>query len=158
MLLVDDSVGNRLPFAPENIRHIVVSRADPCAVGISPVAGLLHPTNADDERGVEVTCGEGGAPLLVPISPGLYRQLSIVASRPLELGETVTFWGPGVLAFDGDRERVLAAGRSARLWVERSGPRVIDVRATLEEAARRGCYADGRHWHDHRTSVSSTCC
>ncbi len=156
--LVNDSLGNRLPYEPGKIRRIVVSRAEPCAVGISPVAGLLHPTGADDERGVEVVCGEDGPPLLAPISPGLYCQLGIVSSREVPLGETITVTGPGLLAFDGDRERSLAPGQRAKIWIERSGPRVIDVPSALREAAHRGSYRDGRVWRDHRTSVSSTCC
>jgi predicted polyphosphate/ATP-dependent NAD kinase len=156
--LVDDSTGNRLPYEPANIRRILVSRAEPCAVGISPIAGLLHPTTAEDDRGVEVTCGAVGAPLLVPISPGLYTELGVVSSRELPLGERVEVAGPGLLAFDGDRERDLAPGQGASLWVERSGPPVIDVPAALREAARRGSYREGRPWRDHRTSLSSTCC
>ena len=156
--LVDDSTGNRLPYEPAKIRRIVVSRAEPCAVGISPIAGLLHPTSAADDRGVAVACGAAGAPLLVPISPGLYTELGVIDSRELKLGERVELSGPGLLAFDGDRERDLAPGQGASLWVERSGPRVIDVPAALREAARRGSYREGRPWRDPRGSASSTCC
>lgn len=156
--LVDDSLGNRMPYDAAKIRRVVVSRAEPCAVGVSPVAGLLHPVGAAEDAGVEVRCGVGGAPLLVPISPGLYTEMEIEGARQLAFGEAVEVVGPGLLAFDGDRERALAPGQKARIWVERSGPYVIDVPATLAEAARRGSYRDGRHWHDHRTRVSSTCC
>ena len=156
--LVDDSTGNRLPYDPDKIRRLLVSRAEPCAIGISPIAGLLHPTTEAEERGVDVVCGAGGAPLLVPISPGLYTELGIIDSRPVELGERVEVTGPGLLAFDGDRERDLADDQTAWLWVERSGPCVIDVPATLAEAARRGSYREGRTWRDHRSSVASTCC
>ena len=156
--LVEDSTGNRLPYEPAKIRRIVVSRAEPCAVGISPIAGLLHPTTEADDRGVAVACGEAGGPLLVPISPGLYTELGVIDSRELKLGERVELTGPGLLAFDGDRERNLAEGQAASLWVERSGPRVIDVPATLREAAQRGSYREGRPWRDHRGSASSTCC
>jgi hypothetical protein len=156
--LVDDTLGNRMPYDTTKIRRVVVSRAEPCAVGISPVAGLLHPVPAAEDAGVEVHCLPGGDPLLVPISPGLYTEMAIAGSRKLALEEEVVIEGPGLLAFDGDRERVLAPGQKARVWVERTGPIVIDVPATLREAARRGSYRDGRHWHDHRTNLSSTCC
>jgi len=156
--LVDDSTGNRLPYEPAKIRRIVVSRAEPCAVGISPIAGLLHPINAADDRGVVVACGAAGSPLLVPISPGLYTELGVTGSREVMLGERVEITGPGLLAFDGDRERDLAAGQSASLWVERSGPRAIDVAAALREAAGRGSYREGRPWRDHRGTAASTCC
>ncbi len=156
--LVDDSLGNRMPYEPRSIRRVVVSRAEPCAVGVSPIAGLLHPVTASDDAGVEVVCDPDAPPLLVPISPGLYAQLGIRGSRILELDEEVVVEGPGLLAFDGDRERALERGQRARLRVERTGPRVIDVGATLREAASRGCYRDRPHWHDHRTRVSSGCC
>jgi predicted polyphosphate/ATP-dependent NAD kinase len=156
--LVEDSTGNRLPYEPDKIRCILVSRAEPCAVGISPIAGLLHPMSAAADRGVVVACGAAGAPLLAPISPGLYSEIGVLDSREVSLGERVEVCGPGLLAFDGDRERELARGQRAWLWVERSGPRVIDVPAALCEAARRGSYREGRPWSDHRKSVSATCC
>ena len=55
--------------------------------------------------------------------------------------------GPGLLAFDGDRERTLAPGQRARLRVTRSGPHVIDPERALAAAAARGWF-EGRHFHD----------
>ena len=156
--LVDDILGNRMPYEPAKIRRVVVSRAEPCSVGISPVAGLLHPVSADTDGGVEVACRPDGDPLLVPISPGLYTQIGIDASRPIALDEEVVIEGPGLLAFDGDRERELAEGQKARVTVERNGPWVIDVPSALREAAQRGSYRGDHHWHDHRTSASTSCC
>lgn len=159
--LVDDHLGNRMPYEPRNLRRVVLSRAEPCAVGISPIGGLLHPTGQEDERGVEVVCcalaDAPGAPLLVPISPGLYSNVGIASSRELPLGEVVLIRGPGLLAYDGDREYELAPGQIARLRVERAGPRVIDVGRALAIAARNGSFRDGRHWHDNRTT-GGTCC
>ena len=43
-----------------------------------------------------------------------------------------------MLAFDGERERVMKAGQRAKLAVRRDGPRVIDIEATLKAAARDG--------------------
>jgi hypothetical protein len=156
--LVGDATGNRMPYDPAKIRRLVVSRAEPCGVGISPIAGLLHPLGADEDGGVEVECDAAGDPLLVPIAPGLYAEIGIVASRRLAPGERVTLRGPGLLAFDGDRERDLAPDQEAHLWVERSGPRVIDVPAALRRASDNGSYREGRPWHDHRAKLSDGCC
>jgi hypothetical protein len=162
VLLVNDNTGNRLPYDPACIRRIVLSRAEPGAIGISPIGGLLHPTGSEDERGVEVECGAGAdaaAPLLrVPISPGLYSEIAVVRSRELALGQRVEVCGPGLLAFDGDRERELAPGQRAWLRVERSGPRVIDVELALRCAAECGSFRDGRPWRDSRSAGSSSCC
>jgi hypothetical protein len=150
-LLVDDAVGNYMPFEPRKLRRLVLARAEPTAVGMSPIGGLLHPCGDADESGVEVTCGapDGeGRSLLAPVSPGLFRPVRIVASRRLPLGEPVHVEGPGVLAFDGDRERTLAPGQRATLSVRREGPRVIDIEAALSRAAREGAFLDREHWHD----------
>lgn len=163
-LLVDDAVGNYMPFDPERIRRVVLSRAEPTAVGTSPIGGLLHPCGSDDEFGVEVVCvapgTPGGRPLLCPISPGLFRPVHVAGVRRLELSERVKVEGPGVLAFDGDRERFLAPGQAAHLAVTRDGPRVIDVDRALTIAAREELFLDRGHWHDAFDTASGDvdCC
>jgi hypothetical protein len=151
VLLVDDAVGNCMPFDTARIRRVVLARSEPGAVGSSPIGGLVAPCGAEDDAGVEVTCvgaDDGGRPLLVPIAPGLYRPVRVTAVRRLRLGERVVVKGPGVLAFDGDRERWLASGQEARLRVVREGPLVVDVGRALTRAAREGVFLDRSHWHD----------
>jgi hypothetical protein len=148
--LVGDSPGNLLPFDAEHLRALVLARAEPQAVGLSPVGGLLLPCGAADEGGVWLRCDAPRAlrtTLLAPLSPGLYRRVGVVAHGPLAPGERLAVVGPGLLAFDGDRARELAPGQRAWLRVERSGPRVIDPALALAAAARSGWFAD-RHWHD----------
>ena len=159
--LVDDHLGSLLPFDPRSMRRLVVSRALPHAVGMSPVGGLLHPCDADEDAGVLVECtasdGEG-RPLLAPISPGLYRRVHVRGSEKLALGERVEIEGPGLLAFDGDRERALAAGQKAWLRVERDGPFVVDPTRALSAGAAAGAYLDVAHWHDARAEGGIDCC
>lgn len=162
--LVDDHVGNLMPFDAQLIRRAVLARAEPAAVGVSPIGGLLEPSGVDDDFGVDVRCtgpeAASARPMLVPISPGLYRTVHVAGANRLALGEDVVVEGPGILAFDGDRERVLAAGQQARLRVVREGPRVIDVGRTLALAADRHLYLDPPHWHDTYDSPNKTfdCC
>jgi hypothetical protein len=150
-LVVDDSVGNFMPFEPAKLRRLVLARAEPAAVGMSPIGGLLHPCGDGDEFGVALVCGahgDGGRALLAPISPGLFRTVHVLDVRRIALGEAVTVEGPGVLAFDGDRERTLAPGQRAVLCVTRTGPRRIDVEGALARAAREGAFVGRAHWHD----------
>jgi hypothetical protein len=148
--LVGDSPGNLLPFDPVHLRALVLARAEPHAVGMSPIGGLLLPCGASDEFGVWLRCTGSRAverPLLAPVSPGLYRPVGVSAHGRLAPGEPLEVVGPGLLAFDGDRARELAPGQRAWLRVRRSGPHVIDPGLALAAAAARGWFA-GRHWHD----------
>ncbi|MGH0037957.1 MAG: NAD(+)/NADH kinase [Myxococcota bacterium] len=159
-LLEGDHPGNLLPFDLSLLRDLVLARAEPAAVGMSPIGGLLHPSGFDDDHGVRVRCtapGSGGTPLLVPASQGLYRTAHVRDARTLPLGEEVSIRGPGVLAFDGDRERVLAAGEEVRARVVRSGPCIIDVAATLDFAARHRLY-ENRPWHEDRSDTADLGC
>lgn len=105
---------------------------------------MLLPTGADDDAGVEVRLCPVGAlgarTVRAPLAPGTYADVGVEAWRSVALGEVVGVASPGVLAFDGDRRRVLVLGQRAQLRVERSGPRVIDVAATL------ACDAARHHW------------
>lgn len=150
-LLVGDLRGSLLPFHPDRIRHAVLARAVPASVGVSPIGGLLQPTGPDDEFGLAVECcprERGGRSLLVPISPGLYASVHVSRWRRVALEEEVHLEGPGVLAFDGDRERELGDGEVARARVVRDGPQVVDVEQTLALAAERGLFLDHRAWRD----------
>lgn len=150
--VVDDVIGNLMPFEPHQLRTLVLSRAEPASVGMSPIGGLLLPCTASDPFGVVVDCvkegGKGVRHLQVPISPGLYRPVHIAGIRRVEPGEWVEVTGPGLLAFDGDRERVLAPGQKARLRVEFSGPRVLDVEQALAQAAESEAFVGVRRFRD----------
>jgi hypothetical protein len=142
VLLRDDFVGNRMPFDPARIDRILLTVAAPASVGISPIGGLVTPVTREDDAGLLVRCNTGAEDRIVhvPISPGLYRDVRVGATDRVDAGVTVLFEGPGVIAMDGDREIRLDAGTTARLTVDRSGPRVLDVEATLAAAARDGLF------------------
>jgi hypothetical protein len=143
VLTADKVVGARTPFDPATLRTIVLTVADPAAVGISPIGGLVEPVGREDDEALVVHLAPvDGAKLVVsaPISPGLYEQVGIESCSVLALGETIELRGPGILAFDGDRRRVVVDGATIRLRVERDGPIVIDVPQAMAEAARVGAY------------------
>ena len=130
VVLEGDHVGSSVPFDPKHLRLVVLAIAEPASVGISPIGGLVHPVGRHEPGGVAVHLGEG-RPLDVPISPGHFVTVGIAAVTPLAEGQVVEAHGPVILAFDGDRRRTVPAGATARFHVERTGPRVIDVRAAL---------------------------
>ncbi|HEX7034170.1 MAG TPA: NAD(+)/NADH kinase [Pseudomonadales bacterium] len=145
-------VGARALLAPEHLRSALLTRADPAAVGMTAVGGLIDPLTDREDGGLLLQFGPDGEPLNAPIAPGYYRPVPIMAHRRIAMNQVVELEGPGVLAFDGERERVLKPGQRVRMCVERTGPWVIDVDATLNRAARRGSFrpAAGPRDHDER--------
>jgi len=138
VLVNERFVGSRALFDADALRVAVMTRAEPAAVGISSIGGLLHPVDAQTDGGLclRFSTQPGSGRLRAPIAPGLYQTIPIGSFAPLELEETVEVTGPGILAFDGERQRALAAGQRARLRITRTGPLVIDPARALRLAAQ----------------------
>lgn len=145
-VLVDERfVGSRALFDPAALRTAVLSRSEPASVGVSSIGGLVVPCGAADEGGVVLQFGPLGGPatdrtVRAPMAPGWYAEVGLTAARRLVDGEAVEVRGPAILAFDGERQRMLRDGQCATLRVCRSGPRVIDVARALQLGAERGVF------------------
>ncbi len=142
VLLLRDDTGNLLPYDPERIAAMVLTRAEPAAVGMSPIGGYLDPIGFSDECGLAVRCGSGRA-LHAPISPGLFGTVHVSSCERLAFGAVFKFVGPGIVAFDGDRVHTLIEGEVASVSVRRDGPPVIDVIRCIRLAAERGLFSGG---------------
>ena len=140
VLTAERFVGARALLEPELLRLALLTRADPAAVGMTAIGGLIAPLGAHADQGLLLTLGHGSAGVHAPIAPGLYATVRVASSRTMEFGEVVTVEGPGVLAFDGERERVLKPGQHAHLSIRRDGPWVIDAGAALARAAQSGAF------------------
>ncbi len=134
-------VGARALLAPETLQTALVTRADPAAVGMTSIGGLVQPLADADDGGLLVQLGGAdGSVVNAPIAPGYYRHVQVSEVRRVAFAETVEVSGPGVLAFDGERERALKPGQRATMSIHRSGPWVVDVAKTLMLAAEKGCF------------------
>jgi predicted polyphosphate/ATP-dependent NAD kinase len=140
VLSTERFVGARALLEADRLVLAVLTRADPAAVGMTAIGGLVRPTPAESPEGLLIELGDGGRPLDAPIAPGLYQTVRVRAARRLRTGEPVEVTGPGVLAFDGERERVLKPGQRAQLRLIADGPWVVDVRRALELGACRGAF------------------
>jgi len=137
----DRWVGSMELFDPDRLVLTVLARAEPASVGFSAVGGLLHPVRPADDAGLLVRFAPPAAAarrLRAPTAPGHHAALGIDEVRPLALDEAVELSGPCVLAFDGERRRVLGDGARAIVTVRRDGPWVIRPAAALELAATHG--------------------
>lgn len=133
-------VGSRAVLDPHAVRTVVACIASPSSTGLSSIAGRVHPLDRWAPGGVLIRLGPGGRRVRVPLSPGTFTTVEVTDVVALNDGERVSLRGPGVLAFDGERDRRIGADVELTAGVEFTGPLLIDVDATLIEAARRGLF------------------
>ena len=145
VLLERDHVGNLLPFDSGRLKQILLTRAEPDAIGMSPIGGLIQPVYAEDDGGLLLHMGPGGGPggyeLEAPLSPGAFQSVQVKSVTPIQMGVAVPFRGKGVLALDGDRDHRLEVNESAVVEIRRDGPLIIDVRAAMRHAVAEGMIA-----------------
>jgi len=134
---VDAFVGARAIWDPERVRALVLTRAAAWSVGLSAIGGQLDAVGPDEPAALYVELGPGHR-VMATIAPGVVAMVAVAGWRRLELGEPVSLGaGACTVALDGERELVVRDGR-ATAAVTRTGPRVVDIRATLRAAAASG--------------------
>ena len=138
VLTQDRFVGARALLDSDRISLALLTRADPAAVGMTSIGGLVAPLREDEDCALLLALGGEGPSVRAPIAPGLFQDVIVRSSRRVAFDEPITVIGPGTLALDGERERVLLSGRRATLRVARDGPWVVDVRHVLARAAEEG--------------------
>jgi hypothetical protein len=126
--------GSRAVWDVGALRAVVCAIAEPDAVGLSAVAAGVVPAPRGSGWGAVVELGPGGAPRRAAIAPGRFETVHVAASRTLRPGEAVVLAGPGVVAFDGERDLVLRPHEHVTVRLALDGPRVIDVPRTLAAA------------------------
>ncbi len=139
--LVDTvGVGARAILGAACVRAVVAAIASPASTGLSSIAGRVHPLGRHEPGAVAITCApphEAPRRVRAPLVPGSFDTVGIASADLLADGDTVRFTGPGVLALDGERELLVAAGEPIRVTVRFDGPRVVDVPRALQLAAER---------------------
>lgn len=147
-VVVDERfVGSRALFDPAALRLAVLSRSEPASVGVSSIGGLVLPCGSAEEGGVLLRFGPVGTTartVRAPMAPGWYAGVGLDEVRRVADGEPIEVVGPAILAFDGERQRLLKAGQKATFTVRRNGPRVIDVARALRLAAERAVFIEER--------------
>ncbi|HVS44740.1 MAG TPA: ATP-NAD kinase, partial [Candidatus Dormibacteraeota bacterium] len=127
--------GTAAIWDPGRVTALVLSRAEPWAVGLSSIGGRLRPVTPVEPVGLHLELGEGGRVVTAVIAPGLIRRVPVRACRLLRMGEPVVLdVGDGIVALDGERE--LPAHGEVEVRVTAGGPRLVDVRRVLELSAR----------------------
>jgi len=144
VILRRDHVGNLLPFDPARIDRILLTRAEPTAVGMSPIGGLIEPVGEADDEGLLVemvpveAAGDEDLVFTAPLSPGLFRKVAVRSVTRIPFDVAVPMRGPGVLALDGDRDHKLLEGHALNVQIRRDGPLLVDLEIAMRWAVARG--------------------
>jgi hypothetical protein len=144
VLLRRDHVGNLLPFDTSRIDKLLLTRAEPGAIGMSPIGGLIEPVSASEDAGLLVEMASPDSAdvdvrtFKAPVSPGLFQTVSVKSVTRLPFDVPVSMAGPGVLALDGDRDHKLLAGHELTVQIRRDGPWMIDLDAAMRWAVAQG--------------------
>jgi hypothetical protein len=138
-------VGTRALIDPADLVGGVVSRAHPTAIGLGGVVGCIEPFDTGT-GGAAVRLGppdDAARTVRAVVAPGVTATVGIERHRRLDAGEPARFEVPdGVIGADGERELELVDAR-VELVPRGSGPLLVDVRATLDRAARAGILTTG---------------
>ena len=139
-------VGAKALWRTDHLHELFVTFADPEAIGMSAVAGMVRPVGRRDPRGLHVTLAPGAAPTVrAAIAPGLIEPVAVAAVEPLRPDETVAIaHRGGVVALDGERELELRSGDRLTVTLRCDAFRSIDVPRCMRAAADRGLF----HHHD----------
>lgn len=139
VVTTDNFIGARALLDASALKLAVLTRAEPAAVGITSLGGLLHPVTNHDEHGLLLKIGPG-TEYAAPLAPGMYADIQVKSVEPWPLDQSFEFAGPGVLALDGERERVIGPKQKLTFTIRRDGPRVLNIQKAMKLAACRGLF------------------
>jgi predicted polyphosphate/ATP-dependent NAD kinase len=141
-------VGSRALWQPATLRELYCAFAEPHAIGLSSIAGLLHPAGRTTPDGVVVRlAGVGPTPqtVLAPIAPGVVTPIGVWHAGPLDIGRPYSVGlERGTIAVDGEREIEFGPSTPVTVTLAPDGPWVLDVRAVLAAAAQRRLLIDNQ--------------
>ena len=134
--------GARAIWDPTQLDELLLTRAEPSAIGLSAIGGQLAPLGPDEPRGLLIRVGPGGGgAVTAAIAPGMVSSVPIAEHRQLRPGEGVAFTERrGTLALDGEREIEFYPRHRVEIRLSLEGPRVVDIPAAMRAAATTGLF------------------
>jgi len=146
VISTDRYIGARALWKPEALSAAYLTFADPQAIGLSAIGGLLQPVGRRDPGGLAVQLGHGAHSahpatlrLLAPIAPGMVRPVAIAhwQAMPADQPFTVAQQG-GVVALDGERELAFDPGDRVQITLRENAFPTVDVARCMQIAACDG--------------------
>jgi ATP-NAD kinase len=145
VISTDRYIGARALWKTENLAAVYLAFANPQAIGLSAIGGLLHPLGRRDAGGLAVHLSDDPATrrllLRAPIAPGMVREVGIARWELMPAGQPFTVaLQAGVVALDGEREMAFDAGDRVRVTLREDAFPTVDVARCMQTAAREGLF------------------
>jgi len=145
VISTDRYIGARALWKTESLAAIYLAFADPQAIGLSAIGGLLHPLGRREAGGLAVQLGNHSATrrlaLRAPIAPGMLREVGIAHWEPMPADQPFPVaLQAGVVALDGEREMAFSAGDHVRVTLRENAFTTVDVARCMHTAAREGLF------------------
>lgn len=132
-------LGARAIWDLADLKQVIVTRADPSAIGISAIAGMVRSITPEEPLGLVLDIDPNAAEcVMAAYGPGLIGRVGVKAVRVLNVGDTVTLpqERPLMLALDGEREQVLNQKDNGYITLRADGPWLVDAGKVMQLAAR----------------------
>src|SRR5476649_1217788 len=141
----DRYIGARALWKTENLSAVYLSFADPQAIGLSAIGGLLQPVGRREAGGLAVHLSDDPATrrllLRAPIAPGMVREVGIAHWEPMPADQPFPVaLQAGVVALDGEREMAFDSGDRVRVTLRENAFPTVDVARCMQTAAREGLF------------------
>ena len=145
VISTDRYIGARALWKTENLAAVYLAFANPQAIGLSAIGGLLHPLGRRDAGGLAVHLSDDPATrrlwLRAPIAPGMVREVGIAPWEPMPAGQPFAVaLQAGVVALDGEREMAFDAGDRVHITRRENAFPPVDVARCMQTAARGGLF------------------
>ncbi len=146
------SIGARALWKPEALDAAYFAFADPQAIGLSAIGGLLQPVGRQDRGGLAVQIASNGRPaalrLTVPIAPGMLRPVPVAGWQRMRANEPMTAeCEAGTVALDGERELPFKPGQRVRMTLRENAFFTLNVAHCMAVAVRDGLLRSFAHPH-----------
>jgi predicted polyphosphate/ATP-dependent NAD kinase len=138
-------VGARAVWKTDHLAAAYLTFADPLAIGLSAIGGLLHPVDRREPHGLAIGLCEDPRQrrlhVRAPIAPGLLADVGIAGweemppGRPFEVAAEA-----GIVALDGERELPFEPGERVHVTLRPDAFPTVDVPRCLQIAAREGLF------------------
>jgi len=139
----DRSVGARALWKTGSLAAAYLAFAEPEAIGLSSIGGLLQPVSRRESGGLAVQLASDGQPatltLHAPIAPGLVLPVPVAswermqADQPLQVQQRA-----GTVALDGERELAFEAGDRVSVTLRENAFLTVDAARCMAAAAHDG--------------------